>query len=243
MKRRNQSQPSADDFVNRLRQLILEFGSRYALAKASGIPASTLQSYEVGSRPGSAALIRLAQTGNVDLNWLLAGKGELRPAGLLSGALLADVLMVYQYQMGAARSMEMIVGQMPFSRSWLENQLRLKEPTHDSLLLVEADWKLHDISRGDLVLIDCRQSDLSRDGVYLLDLPGLVLRGITRGLGDKITIIGPTDRGSQSLARSGRAGSRALGGREEMLRGDLLCDGGFVASKVAGRAVWISRQI
>ena len=59
-----------DNFADRLRQLVREFGSRYALAKASGIAQSTLQSYEAGSKPGMEALVRLAQVGNVDLNWL-----------------------------------------------------------------------------------------------------------------------------------------------------------------------------
>ena len=69
------------DFAKRLGRLIKEFGSRYALANASGIPQSTLQGYEAGSKPGMDALTRLARVGNVDLNWLLNGAGEMRPAG------------------------------------------------------------------------------------------------------------------------------------------------------------------
>ena len=46
------------DFANRLQKLIREYGSRYALAKASGIAQSTLQSYEAGSKPGMEALVR-----------------------------------------------------------------------------------------------------------------------------------------------------------------------------------------
>src|SRR5580700_2761394 len=100
---------ASGQFIDRLHHLTREFGSRYALAKASRIPASTLQSYEVGSKPGIDALVRLAQTGNVDLNWLLTGKGETRPAGLLPGALMADVLMVDQYQMNTALNMACVV--------------------------------------------------------------------------------------------------------------------------------------
>src|ERR1700738_754936 len=105
---------SVSDFAHRLRQLTQEFGSRYALAKASAIPASTLQGYEAGAKPGMEALLTLARVGNVDLNWLLTGEGEIRPAGLLPGAALADVVMVDQYELGTSLRIPVIIGQFPF---------------------------------------------------------------------------------------------------------------------------------
>ena len=77
-------------FAARLSQIIAEFGSRYALAKASGIPATTLQKYALGSKPGMDSLVVLARVANVDLNWLLTGQGPMRGAGQLPGATLAD---------------------------------------------------------------------------------------------------------------------------------------------------------
>ena len=73
-KRGNGEAPDGD-FPGRLQQLNKEFGSRYALAKASGLPASTLQSYEGGAKPGMEALLTLARVANVDLTWLLTGRG------------------------------------------------------------------------------------------------------------------------------------------------------------------------
>ena len=47
-------------------------------AKASGISKATLVGYEVGQRkPGYDALAAIAETG-CNINWLLAGKGEMR---------------------------------------------------------------------------------------------------------------------------------------------------------------------
>src|ERR1700730_9592862 len=112
-------QSTATEFPERLRQLIAEFGSRYALAKSSRIPASTLQSYEVGSKPGIDALTTLARVANVDLNWLVTGRGEMRPPGLLSGASFADFVVVDQYEIGTALSMSLVIGQIPFSRYYL----------------------------------------------------------------------------------------------------------------------------
>jgi hypothetical protein len=65
--------------------------------------------------------------------------------------------------------MEVIVGQVPFSRHSLQTKLRLKQPTRDSLLTVEADSDLYQIARGDIVLIDRTQATLALDGIYLLD--------------------------------------------------------------------------
>src|SRR5690242_3436602 len=105
-----ESTGSDTDFPQRLRQIIAEFGSRYALAKSSRIPGSTLQSYEAGSQPGIAALTTLARIANVDLNWLVTGKGQMRPAGLISGALLADFVAVDQCRLGTPLYMPVIIG-------------------------------------------------------------------------------------------------------------------------------------
>jgi hypothetical protein len=243
MNRDRAEEPETTDFPERLRQVIAEFGSRNALAKVSGIPASTLQSYEVGSKPGMDALTTLARVGNLDLNWLLTGKGEIRPAGLVPGALLAEFVAVDQYEMGSALSMAVVIGQIPFNRYFLQSRLRLKEPSHQTLLVVEADSNLFEIAHGDLVLVDRNQKDLGRDGIYLLDLPGIVLRGVTRCVGDKVKVTGPETDADPSSAQSRRV-RRPMPSRGEELRlSELLGGGRFTVSKVVGRAVWIGRAI
>jgi transcriptional regulator with XRE-family HTH domain len=229
------------DFAARLRQLIAEYGSRYALAKASGIAASTLQSYEAGSKPGIDALIALARIGNVDLNWLLRGAGPMRPAGLLPGAAWADFVVVDQYKIGAALSMSMVIGEVPFSRRFVEDRLRLAEPNHGTLLVVGADWSPFEIARGDLVLIDRNQKELDRDGVYLLDLPGIALRAVTRWIGGQVRVAGPViDVGR---ARDHETHRRPLARHELTSRRGLLGSGDIAPAKVVGRAVWVGRAI
>jgi transcriptional regulator with XRE-family HTH domain len=232
-----------DNFADRLRQLILEFGSRYALAKASDIPQSTLQSYEAGSKPGMEALVHLAQVGNVDLNWLLNGTGKMRPTGVLSGAVFADILTVDQYERGTALAMEIVIGQIPFSRHFLEEKLALKEPTHKTLLAIEAGWDLYHIGRGDLVLIDRRQAHLPRDGVYLLDFPGIELRGLFAYPGEKVNVVGPEHQESPRAKQLGRGRTRRNSGWSAMSRSELLGLGRGALSKVVGRAVWTGRAL
>ena len=74
----------------------------------------------------------------MDLNWLLNGAGEMRPTGVVPGAVFADILMVDQYERGTALPMQVVIGQVPFSRYFLEKKLRLTEPTHKTLLAIEA---------------------------------------------------------------------------------------------------------
>ena len=232
-----------DDFATRLRQLISEFGSRYALAKSSGIAQSTLQSYETGSKPGMEALVRLAQVGNVDLNWLLNGTGEMRPKGAPPGAVFADILMVDQYERGTALSMEVVIGRVPFSRHLLEKKLGLTEATHKTLLVIEAAWDLYRIARGDLVLIDRSQATLPPDDVYLLDFPGMELRGLFACPGDKINVVGPRHQGLQQSQQIGRGRTRGNSSWPTVNRSELLGVGRSAVSKVVGRAVWIGRNL
>lgn len=231
------------NFAERLRQLSREYGSRYALSKASGIPASTLQGYEAGSKPGMEALLTLARVANVDLTWLLTGNGEIRPKGLQSGALLQDVLMVFQYELGTSLNIPMIVSQIPFSRKDLETRVRLKEPTSTALLAVEAGSNLLTIARGDIVLIDRSQANLARDGVYLLDLPGLELRGLYRRPDEKVEIIGPENE-MDRLAGKHAQSTKPTPGSLVMSIAELLgLHHRLAVSKVVGRAVDVMRAL
>lgn len=228
------------EFAARLAQIIAEYGSRYALAKATGIPMSTLQNYTLGSKPGIEALTTLARVANLDLTWLLTGKGPMRGVGQLPGAALADVVMVDQYDPKSSLQIPVIAAQIPFSRHYLENHLRLSEPGPRTLLAIESVWNLFDISPRDLLLIDRNQAAAVIDGVYLLNLPGFSLRAIFSRPGDKLKVVEP------------RSTHRPIGSREDdfgpekgyqLDRRELLGDGRRIASKVVGRAVWAGRAI
>jgi len=240
---REKQASAATSFPERLRQVIAEFGSRNALAKSSRIPASTLQSYEAGSKPGIDALTTLARVANVSLDWLATGQGEMRPPGLISGASLADFVVVDQYQIGTALSMAVVIRQIPFSRHYLQLELGLKDLNHETLLMVEADLNLVEISRGDLVLVSRDENHLARDGIYLLDLPGIVLRAITRSVGNKFRVMAAENATGTLLGGGHHPGRSATTHFEELSRRELLGDGRFQRSKVVGRAVWIGRTI
>jgi transcriptional regulator with XRE-family HTH domain len=237
MPRRNRNGDAEPNFPRRLQELVDEYGSRYALAKASGIAISTLQAYEAGSNPGLEALVSLARTGNVSFDWLLTGRGEKRPVGILPGALLADVVLIDQYQPGSSMTIPMIIGQVPFSRRLLENKLGLQEPTQKTLLAIEARQNLGGIERGDLVLVDRLQTGLSEDGVYLFHLPGLALKQISVCPNDWVLMFGTETE--LKVKESVKPVRRSL----KMRRSELLGDGRYRTSKVVGRAVSVYRTI
>ena len=111
------------------------------------------------------------------------------------------------------------------------------------MLTVEADWNLSQIARGDLVLIDRKQAALARDGVYLLDLPGITLRAIARYVGDKVRVVGARLERNPAAERDGLGRRPKLSASQEISRGELLGLGRSAVSKVVGRAVWIGRGI
>lgn len=228
------------EFAGRLAQIIAEYGSRYALAKATGIPMSTLQNYTLGSKPGIEALTTLARVANLDLTWLLTGRGPMRGAGQLPGAALADVVMVDQYDPKSSLQIPVIAAQIPFSRHYLENQLRLTEPGPHTLLAIESVWNLFDISLGDLLLIDRNQAGVVIDGVYLLNFPGFALRAIFSRPGGQLKVVEPRSTQRASKRREDDSGPEK---GYQVDRRELLGAGHHIASKVVGRAVWAGRAI
>jgi hypothetical protein len=151
--------------------------------------------------------------------------------------------MVDQYERGTALSMEVVIGRVPFSRHLLEKKLGLTEPTHKTLLVIEAAWDLYRIARGDLVLIDRSQATFPPDDVYLLDFPGMELRGLFACPGDEVNVVGPRHQGLQRSQQIGRGRTRGNSSWPTMNRSELLGIGRNAVSKVVGRAVWIGRNL
>ncbi|MGO9060440.1 MAG: helix-turn-helix domain-containing protein [Candidatus Binataceae bacterium] len=183
-----------DSFAGRFALLVKEFGSRYRLAKASGVSESTLQQYgQQEVPPRGDILFKLARAANVSVQWLATGEGEMRPAGLLPGVAFADVVMVELRDLHAALSMEQIRAFLPFSREWLERMLGISEP--EQLFLLEADRDLPpEIRERDLLLVD--RSVGKRlpcgEGLYVFSVPtGLAVRRVQVGLRRGLVVTGP----------------------------------------------------
>jgi transcriptional regulator with XRE-family HTH domain len=182
-------------FADRFGLIVKEFGSRYRLSKVSGVPESTLQQYAQARAdlpPRTDILLKLARAANVSLEWLATGKGEMRPAGLMPGAALADVVMVELRDSRASLEMERITAHLPFSRSWLQSRLGITDA--DQLMLLEADHQLPPaVKRGYLLLVDRTMGKKlpSQEGIYVLSgAVGLTVRRVRFRLSGRFVISG-----------------------------------------------------
>jgi len=88
-----------------------------------------------------------------------------------------------------------------------------------------------------LVLVDLNQTDLIEDGIYLLNLPGLVLKEISVFPGVWVLASGP-----QSESKGCKSAKTHLGPLK-IRRSELLGDKRYRASKVIGRAILVERML
>jgi transcriptional regulator with XRE-family HTH domain len=193
---RSRNRRRRGSFADRFALLVKEFGSRYRLAKASGVSESTLQQYaQQGTDlpPRADILIALAHAANVSIDWLAKGQGEMRAAGQLPGATFADVIMVELRDINAALPMEQIRAFLPLSRWWLEHRLGISEPKE--LMLIEAHQDLPpELRKMDLLLVDRSAGrKLPRgEGLYVFSVPtGLAVRRVEVGLKRGFVVTGP----------------------------------------------------
>jgi transcriptional regulator with XRE-family HTH domain len=193
---RNRDRRKRGSFATRFALLVKEFGSRYRLAKASGVSESTLQQYAQQSAdlpPRADILIALAHAANVSVEWLATGQGKMRADGQLPGATFADVAMVELRDINAALHMEQVRAFLPLSRWWLEHSLGISEPKE--LMLIEADQDLPpEVRKMDLLLVDRSAGNrLPRgEGLYVFSVPtGLAVRRVEVGLKRGFVVTGP----------------------------------------------------
>ena len=62
------------DFVNRINELVERAGGQTALARKTGMSLGAIQRYIKGGEPTRVALIKLVETCDVSLNWLVYGR-------------------------------------------------------------------------------------------------------------------------------------------------------------------------
>ena len=86
-----------------------------------------------------------------------------------------------------------------------------------------------------LIVVDLQQTSLIEDGVYLFDLPGLVLKEVATFPPDWLLVTGSKSEATSKL--SGQSAYRA----HKMRRRELL--GAKYPYKLIGRAVLVERRL
>lgn len=176
-----------NDFTERLK-IALEGESLHAFAKRSGIGDSTLRKYLDGSEPGMDKLSRIAEAADVSLDWLIAGRGDMKAgsnlgrnktAVMASGQELPGLTMVARLDIqasagnGALALSEDPVDFLAFPEDWL--RARNINPHFARILSAKGDSMEPTIRDGDILLVDTSIDRVRDNSIYIVVYNGLLL--------------------------------------------------------------------
>lgn len=162
----------------RLRQCAERVGNGATLARKTGIPRRTLETYLSGSaEPKASRLADIALAAGVSGHWLLTGEG--RPSGDEEDG-LAEFVAIRPRATGGPVTHAPEEGpglegarRIHFDQRWLQSHgwhysdLRLVESRGDCMVPTVRD--------GALTLVDVSVDRLREEGVYVLEVQGMLL--------------------------------------------------------------------
>jgi hypothetical protein len=163
------SEQEEDTFRGRLRMLALRVGSVTALAKAAGVPQSTIRRYFDKSDPPLSALPKLARAGGVSLAWLITGEGPIQIEEENA------YIRIRQFSMdGRSVSPPEFCEKGPnqnflFRTEWLRLKFSAQSPEEQFRCTFGSRTRHRaDVDVGDVVLIDHALSDPFEEFIYLI---------------------------------------------------------------------------
>ena len=162
-------QEEEDTFRGRLRLLASRVGSVTALAKAAGIPQSTIRRYFDKSDPPLSALPKLARAGGVSLAWFITGEGPMQMENENAYIRIRQLSLDSQ-SVNASRIDERGANQnFLFRTEWLRFKFSAQAPEEQfSVLLVQEHGMEPTLGVGDLILIDHALRDPFEGFIYLI---------------------------------------------------------------------------
>lgn len=189
----------ATTFQARVRVLADKIGGPAALSQRSGLSRRTIGAYMSGETdPKRADLVKLAVAGEVSLEWLATGDGDMNSSRASAAERLSyhseqlrrdlrveqprtGYVYVPLYEVGAAAGKpgaapqtEAIVNELAFREEWIRSALHVS-PADLSLVHVEGDSMEPDLRAGDIILIDHTDTTARREGFYVIRLEDALL--------------------------------------------------------------------
>lgn len=185
---------SDGSFVQRLARLADTAGSVAALARRAGISQSGMQRYMGGGQPTRKVLIAIADALDVDLTWLLTGRGSASKSEALhqlpenlrtltrlpihSGGLVSD----------EARDAAMNVRGLGFCRVWL-SQVGY-DVAHLQGLYMRGDSMSPTLRNGDSLLINTNQTKILDGEIYAIrDGDKIYIRRLQTQIGGSVRLV------------------------------------------------------
>lgn len=194
-----------DDVWERIKQ-VTKWGTYTDLANFLTISSSSITgAKERGNWPIEWAF-KVSQAYNVSIDWLLTGAGEMRREERPAPEYIAEATVPYKagregeyvyiplYDVraaaggGAIVDTEHVVDILSFKASWIRSELRAN-PSDLYLIFVQGEGMEPTLRPGDIILIDRREANMIRDGIYVLRLDGgLLVKRLQRLPGQVIAV-------------------------------------------------------
>ena len=168
-------------------------------AAAVGITDAYISDIEKGKKyPSDPILQLIAVKHHINLTWLETGTGPMfvwqSPANkkerLSPKQLEAQSHDNYAYLPACRKQGEPdeVVDSLAFKKQWLTSELQL-DPKDLYLLNVEDDSMTPSLNPGDLVLVNHQETEVARDGVYVVRLDGtLRIKRLQRLPGNQVMV-------------------------------------------------------
>ena len=187
---------SSSSFADRLRQVIGD-EAIYAFGRRAGISDTALRSYLKGSVPDIDKAVKIAQVGQVSLNWLITGEGSPRLDSDSKAEYVYVPFVDVAVSAGAGVLVreESIAAVMAFERNWLRAHLK-GNPAELSLIRVQGDSMAPTLEDGDWIFVERQEGgDLSCEGIYVFQMDGdLLVKRLQRLPGSQVKVISDNPR-------------------------------------------------
>ncbi len=189
--------PKSDTFSERLRQLIGE-NSVSSFGKKCGIGESTLRQYLKGGMPGLDKLVAIAETGNVNIEWLATGDGPMRLGEKVKEDSTTSEddyftsIPLVNVQLSAGNGSFVISEEIKeyykFRKDWLSKTVT--SSPNAILVGVTGNSMEPTIYNGDVVMIDTGRTHIYEGEMYALRMDNTVMvKRLSHRPGDKVMIM------------------------------------------------------
>ncbi|MBF0186258.1 MAG: helix-turn-helix domain-containing protein [Magnetococcales bacterium] len=186
------------------------------LASFCNVSVGSISKYLKGGTPDVENAIKIARAFNVTLDWLLTGNGPKtwnkshlqpkptpqpqpepqQPEPCQHEGLLDDYVFIPGYSMvsataggGAINDSETADELYAFRREWAVSDAGI-DPERAAIIRVDGDSMEPTLSRGDVILIDRRETSFSRDAIYVFQWDdGLFVKRIQRATNSCFDVI------------------------------------------------------
>ena len=171
------------------------------LARKANISEALVRNWKSagGSEPARDKIIAFAEAANVNIEWLMTGRGPMKPGERDQSGIGTEFALVPIYNVsisagaGAFPNKEHAIGNLAFTRHWLRT--RGLQPSHLVATNAKGDSMEPSINDGDMLLIDTNQRGLGQDDIYVIRSDdALMVKRLQRGFDNKVLIISDNPR-------------------------------------------------